>query len=50
MVALVEAAGARSLLCIPMLKEENVIGAIAVYQHRQKVSQADLAAMAGDCA
>jgi len=31
MVALVESSGARSLLCIPMLKEEDVIGAIVIY-------------------
>ena len=36
MVALVEAAGARSLLCIPMLKEENVIGAIAIYHQERR--------------
>src|ERR1700730_2035750 len=31
MVALVESSGARSLLCIPMLKQEDVIGAIVIY-------------------
>ena len=35
MVALVEAAGARSLLVVPMLKEGELIGAIAIY--RQEV-------------
>jgi len=35
MVALVEAAGARSLLGVPMLKENELVGAIAIY--RQKV-------------
>jgi CRP/FNR family cyclic AMP-dependent transcriptional regulator len=31
MVALVEAVGARSILCIPMLRDADVIGAIALY-------------------
>jgi two-component system NtrC family sensor kinase len=31
MVALVEAAGARSLLVVPMLKEDELVGAIAIY-------------------
>jgi CRP/FNR family cyclic AMP-dependent transcriptional regulator len=31
MVTLVESCGARSLLCIPMLKEEDLIGAIVIY-------------------
>jgi CRP-like cAMP-binding protein len=31
MVALVEAVGARSILCIPMLRDAEVIGAIALY-------------------
>src|SRR5262249_52713768 len=35
MVALVEAAGARSFIAVPMLKEEQLIGAIAIY--RQEV-------------
>jgi GAF domain-containing protein len=35
MVALVEAAGARSLLGVPMLKENELVGAIAIY--RQEV-------------
>ena len=35
MIALVEAAGARSLLGVPMLKENELIGAIAIY--RQEV-------------
>jgi signal transduction histidine kinase len=35
MVALVEAAGARSLLGVPMLKETELVGAIAIY--RQEV-------------
>src|SRR5499433_265615 len=35
MVALVESAGARSLLAVPMLKEGELIGAIAIY--RQEV-------------
>src|SRR5262249_32651927 len=34
-VALVEAAGARSLLAVPMLKEDRLIGVIAIY--RQEV-------------
>src|SRR6516225_7032852 len=35
MIALVEAAGARSLLGVPMLKENELVGAIAIY--RQEV-------------
>ena len=35
MVALVESAGARSLLMVPLLKEDELIGAIAIY--RQEV-------------
>ena len=35
MVALVEFAGARTLLIVPMLKEDELIGAIAIY--RQEV-------------
>src|SRR5499426_1333048 len=35
MIALVEAAGARSLLAVPMLKENELVGAIAIY--RQEV-------------
>src|SRR5262249_276565 len=35
LVALVEAAGARSLLAVPMLKENELVGAIAIY--RQEV-------------
>ena len=35
MVALVESAGARSLLAVPMLKENELVGAIAIY--RQEV-------------
>jgi two-component system NtrC family sensor kinase len=31
-IALVESAGARSLLSVPMLKEDDVIGAIAIYR------------------
>jgi CRP/FNR family transcriptional regulator, cyclic AMP receptor protein len=31
MVTLVESCGARSVLCIPMLKEEDLIGAIVIY-------------------
>src|ERR1700738_4576410 len=36
MVALVEAAGARRLLCISMLKGEHVIGAIAIYHQERR--------------
>src|SRR5262245_61374971 len=35
MIALVEAAGARSLLGVPMVKENELVGAIAIY--RQEV-------------
>jgi signal transduction histidine kinase len=35
MIALVESAGARSLLAVPMLKENELVGAIAIY--RQEV-------------
>jgi GAF domain-containing protein len=33
MLALVDSAGARSLLSVPMLKENELVGAIAIYRH-----------------
>ena len=38
MVALVEAAGARSLLGVPMLKENELVGAIAIYRQEVRPS------------
>jgi GAF domain-containing protein len=35
-IALVESAGARSLLSVPMLKEDDVIGAIAIYRQEMR--------------
>src|SRR5262245_44009365 len=45
MIALVEAAGARSLLAVPMLKENELPDAIAIYRHELRpltVKQVDL--------
>ena len=38
MIALVEAAGARSLLGVPMLKENELVGAIAIYRQEVRPS------------
>ena len=43
LIALVEAAGARSLLGVPMLKENELIGAIAIYRQEVRPRQADRA-------
>jgi hypothetical protein len=46
MVALVEAVGVRSLLCIPMLKGGDLIGAIAIYYKEPRPLQEEQIALA----
>ena len=55
MIALVESGGARTLVTVPMLKEGDLVGTIALYRrkvspvHRKQIGSSKLRGPGGDC-